>query len=44
MTAAAASGLGKTAGIVTSAARLFVIVTGAFAFASLVTPKESAAA
>jgi hypothetical protein len=29
MTAAAASGLEKTAGIVTSAARLFVIVTGA---------------
>ena len=38
--AAVASGLEKTAGVITSAACLFVIVTGAFAFASLVTTKE----
>jgi RND superfamily putative drug exporter len=30
----------KTAGVITSAAFLFVIVTGAFAFASLVTTQE----
>jgi RND superfamily putative drug exporter len=38
--AAVASGLEKTAGVITSAACLFVIVTGAFTFASLVTTKE----
>lgn len=37
---AIASGLEKTAGVITSAACLFVIVTGAFIFASLVTTKE----
>ena len=38
--AAVASGLEKTAGVITSAACLFVIITGAFTFASLVTTKE----
>jgi RND superfamily putative drug exporter len=38
--AAVASGLENTAGVITSAACLFVIVTGAFTFASLVTTKE----
>jgi RND superfamily putative drug exporter len=38
--AAVALGLEKTAGVITSAALLFVIVTGAFAFASLVTTQE----
>jgi RND superfamily putative drug exporter len=38
--AAVARGLEKTAGVITSAAFLFVIVTGAFAFASLVTTQE----
>jgi RND superfamily putative drug exporter len=38
--AAVARGLEKTAGVITSAASLFVIVTGAFAFASLVTTQE----
>jgi putative drug exporter of the RND superfamily len=38
--AAVASGLEKTAGVISSAACLFVIVTGAFTFASLVTTKE----
>jgi putative drug exporter of the RND superfamily len=37
---AVASGLEKTAGVITSAACLFVIVTGAFIFASLVTTRE----
>jgi MMPL family/HhH-GPD superfamily base excision DNA repair protein len=38
--AAVASGLEKTAGVITSAACLFVIITGEFTFASLVTTKE----
>jgi RND superfamily putative drug exporter len=38
--AAVAAGLEKTAGVITSAAVLFVIVTGAFTFASLVTTRE----
>jgi RND superfamily putative drug exporter len=38
--AAVARGLEKTAGVITSAASLFVIVTGAFAFASLVTTQQ----
>lgn len=38
--AAVAGGLEKTAGVITSAACLFVIVTGAFTFASLITTKE----
>lgn len=38
--AAVARGLEKTAGVITSAVLLFIIVTGSFAFASLVTTQE----
>jgi RND superfamily putative drug exporter len=37
---AVARGLAKTGGVITNAALLFIIVTGAFAFTRLVTTKE----